>query len=139
MALLTRFPEEAAHVDLAPGDFVDPDLGALFEHLVSGKHSTSVLPAHLAAIAAALGALAPEPADEVDAGQAIEIAALKLRERNLRRRFEDTRARLARAGEKDVGTLHGEIADLAAELAEVMRRQERQTVLHTADVEQRDQ
>ena len=50
----------------------------------------------------------------------------------------DTRAQLARAGEADMGT-HGEIAGLAAELAEVMRRQERQTVLHTADVEQRDQ
>lgn len=138
MALLTRFPEQAAHVDLAPGDFVDPELGALFEHLASGEHSASDLPAHLAAIAAALGALAPEPPDEVDAAQAIEIAALKLRERNLRHRLDDTRGRLTRAGEADLGT-HGEIADLAAELAEVMRRQERQTVLHAADVEQRDQ
>ena len=138
MALLTRFPEEAAHIDLAPADFVDPDLGALFEHLASGEHSASDLPAHLAAITAALGALAPEPPDEVDAAQAIEIAALKLRERNLRHRLDDTRAQLARAGEADIGT-HGEIAGLAAELAEVMRRQERQTVLHTADVEQRDQ
>src|SRR5438132_80324 len=131
-------PDEAAHIDLAPADFVDPDLGALFEHLASGEHSASDLPAHLAAITAALGALAPEPPDEVDAAQAIEIAALKLRERNLRHRLDDTRAQLARAGEADMG-MHGEIAGLAAELAEVMRRQERQTVLHTADVEQRDQ
>src|SRR5439155_1496790 len=89
--------------DLAPADFVDPDLGALFEHLASGEHSASDLPAHLAAITAALGALAPEPPDEVDAAQAIEIAALKLRERNLRHRLDDTRAQLARAGDVGAG------------------------------------
>jgi DNA primase len=138
MALLTRFPEEAARVDLARSDFADPDLGALFEQLATGKHPTSLLPAHLAAVGAALGALAPEPVDEVEAAQAIEISVLKIREQNLRRRLEEARARLQRADEVDAG-MHGEIADLAAELTEVMRRQERRTVLHAADVEQRDE
>ena len=139
MALLTRFPEEAARTDLDPSDFADPDLGALFEELAAGKHPTSDLPAHLAATAAALGVSAPEGADEVEAAQAIEIAALKLRERNLRHRFEEARGRLARAEVADMGALDGEVADLAAQLADVMRRQERQTVLHAADVEQRDE
>jgi len=47
-------------------------------------------------------------------------------------RYPKARSRCACCGSKMV-------ADVAAELAEVMRRQERQTVLHTADVEQRDQ
>src|SRR5207253_455769 len=95
MALLTRFPEETARADLAPGDFDDPDLRALFEY-TSGRHPSSELPAHLAAIAAALGASAPEHGDEFDAGQAIEIASLRLREQNLRRRLRAARERLAR-------------------------------------------
>ena len=139
MALLTRFPDEAARVDLGPGDFSDPDFGALFSRLSSGEHSTSDLPAHLAAIAAALGASAPEHADEFDAGQAIEIAALKLREQNLRRQLRDTREKLARAGEGDVGTPDGDVEDLASRLNELMKRRERHTVLHAADVEQRDE
>src|SRR5438309_3192116 len=92
MALLTRFPEETARADLAPGDFDDPDLRALFEY-TSGRHPSSELPAHLAAIAAALGASAPEHGDEFDAGQAIEIASLRLREQNLRRRLRAARER----------------------------------------------
>src|SRR5437868_10688218 len=139
MALLTRFPDEAARVDLGPGDFSDPDFGALFSRLSSGEHSTSDLPAHLAAIAAALGASAPEHADEFDAGQAIELAALKLREQNRRRHRRDTREKLARAGEGDVSTPDGEVEDLASQLNELMRRRERHTVLHAADVEQRDE
>jgi DNA primase len=139
MAVLTSFPEEAARVDLSPSDFADPDLRLLFEQLSSGKHPTSDLPAHLAAVVAALGAIAPEPADEVEAAQAIEIAALKIRERNLRRQLRNAQARLARTGEVDVGTLDGEVARLATELTENMKRQERQTVLHAADVEQRDE
>src|SRR5207249_10602407 len=95
MALLTRFPEEAARAVLAPDDLADPDLRALFEHLSSGKHSTSDQPAHLAATAAALGASAPEHGDEFDAGQAIEIVALRVREQNLRRRFREAREKLA--------------------------------------------
>jgi DNA primase len=138
MALLTRFPEEATRADLAPGDFADPDLGALYGQLTSGEHSTSDLPAHLAAIAAALGASALEHGDEFDAGQAIEISALKVRERNLRRQLNDVRARLARA-EGDAGQLDGEVARLAGELNDLMRRRERHTVLQAADVEQRDE
>ena len=139
MALLIRFPEEAARTDLAPGDLDDPDHRAMFNWLKAGKHSTSDLPAHLAAKAAALGATAPEPEGEVDAVQAIEIAALALRERNLRRRLKDAQGELARGNGGGVGAVDGEVAQLANELTELMRRRERHTVLHTADVDERDE
>jgi DNA primase len=133
MALLIRFPEEAAPADLAPSDFDDPDLRALYEQLKAGKHPTSDLPAHLAAIAAALGAAAPDPEDEGDVVQAIEIAALGLRERNLRHLLRDAQARMTRGAEGEAGAMDGEVAHLANELAELMKRRERHTVLHAAD------
>jgi DNA primase len=133
MALLIRFPEEAARSDLVPGDLDDPDHRAMFEWLRAGKHPTSDLPAHLAAKAAALGASAPEPEGEVDVVQAIEIAALGLRERNLRRRMKTAQGQLARGNGGDVGAVDGEVTQLANELAELMHRRERHTVLHPAD------
>ena len=139
MALLTRFPEEAARADLDLSDLDDPDLRALYEQLQAGKHPTSDLPAHLAAVVAALGASAPEFGDEVEAGQAIEIAALSLREWNLRRRLEAAGARLRRGEGGDGSVLDGEIAHLADQLTELMKRRERHTVLHTADVDKRDE
>jgi DNA primase len=139
MALLIRFPEEAARTDLAPGDLDDPDYRAMFEWLKAGKHSTSDLPAHLAAKAAALGAFAPEPEGEVDVVQAIEIAALALRERNLRRRLKDAQGQLARANGGDMGVVDGEVAQLANELTQLMHRRERHTVLHTTDADERDE
>jgi len=139
MALLTRFPEYAARADLDPGDLDDPDLRALYEQLQAGKHPTSDLPAHLAAVVAALGASTPEFGDEVEPGQAIEIAALSLREWNLRRRLEDAGARLRRGEGGDGSALDGEIAHLADQLTELMKRRERHTVLHTADVDKRDE
>jgi DNA primase len=139
MALLIRFPEEAARTDLAPGDLDDPDHRALFELLRAGKLSTSDLPAHLAAKAAALGVSAPELEGEVDAAQAIEIAALGLRERNLRRRLKTAQGQLARGNGDDVGAVDGEVARLATELAELMHRRERHTVLHAADADERDE
>src|SRR5258708_9445084 len=60
MAQLTKFPEEAARLDLDPADLADPDHRAIFEQL-RGGHSTADLPAHLAATAGALGALGAEP------------------------------------------------------------------------------
>jgi len=139
MALLTRFPEEAARADLDLSDLDDPDLRALYEQLQAGKHPTSDLPAHLAAVVAALGASAPEFGDEVEPGQAIEIAALSLREWNLRRRLEAAGARLRRGEGGDGSVLDGEIAHLADQLTELMKRRKRHTVLHTADVDKRDE
>jgi DNA primase len=139
MALLIRFPEEAARTELAPGDLDDPDNRALYDLLLSGKHSTSDLPAHLAAKAAALSASAPELEGEVDGGQAIEIAALALRERNLRRRMKTAQGQLARGDGGDAGAVDGEVARLANELAELMHRRERHTVLHAADADERDE
>src|SRR5438309_4460608 len=139
MALLIRFPEEAARTELAPGDLDDPDHRAMLELLKAGKHPTSDLPAHLAAKAAALGASAPELEGEEDVAQAVEIAALGLRERNVRRRMKNAQGQLARANGGDVGALDGEVAQLANELAELMHRRERHTVLHAADADERDE
>jgi len=127
MAQLTRFPEEAARLDLDPADLSDPDHRAIFEQL-RGGHSTADLPAHLAATAATLGAYAPEPGSAADAGREIEIVALRLREGNLRRRFVDVRAALAR-GDGDVGGLDEEVSRLAHDLEEVQRSLQRSTVL----------
>src|SRR5438034_378332 len=120
MALLIRFPEEAARTELDPGDLDDPDNRAMFELLKAGKHPTSDLPAHLAAKAAALGVSAPELEGEVDVAEAIEIAALALRERNLRRRLKVAQGQLARANGGDAGAVDGQVAQLAEELAELM-------------------
>ena len=139
MALLIRFPEEAARTELDPGDLDDPDNRAMFELLKAGKHPTSDLPAHLAAKAAALGVSAPELEGEVDVAQAIEIAALALRERNLRRRMKVAQGQLARANGGDAGAVDGQVAELAEELAELMHRRERHTVLHAADADERDE
>src|SRR5437867_4529038 len=139
MALLIRFPEEAERAELDPGDLDDPDNRAMFELLKAGKHPTSDLPAHLAAKAAALGASAPELEGEVDVAQAIEIAALALRERNLRRRMKVAQGQLARANGGDAGAVDGQVAQLAEELAELMHRRERHTVLHAADADKRDE
>jgi DNA primase len=139
MALLIRFPEEAARTELVSGDLDDPDHRAMFEWLKAGKHPTSDLPAHLAAKAAALGAPAPEFEGEVDVAQAVEIAALALRERNLRRRMKVAQGQLARANGGDAVAVDGEVAQLAGELAELMHRRERHTVLHAADADERDE
>ena len=133
MAQLTKFPEEAARLDFDPADLSDPDHRAIFEQL-RGGHSTADLPAHLAATAATLGAYAPEPGSAADAGREIEIVALRLREGNLRRRFVDVRAALAR-GDGDVGGLDEEVSRLARDLEEVQRSLQRSTVLRTNEQE----
>ncbi len=130
MALLTRYPEDISRADLAPSDLVDPLLRALYEQLQAGKRPDSDLPAHLAALAAALGANAPELDEQTDPGQVIEIAARNLQVENLRRRLGEARVQLARA-EGDVGGLDGEIARMGEELQRLMKVRERRTVLHS--------
>ena len=136
MAQLTKFPEEAARLDLDPADLADPDHRAIFEQL-RGGHSTADLPAHLAATAATLGAYAPEPGSggsAADPGHEIEIVALRLREGNLRRRLNDVRAMFARA-DGDVGGLDEEVGRLAHDLEEVQRSLQRSTVLRSTEQE----
>ncbi|MEP7003267.1 MAG: DNA primase [Chloroflexota bacterium] len=133
MAQLTKFPEEAARLDLDPADLADPDHRAIFEQL-RGGHSTADLPAPLAATAATLGAYAPEPGSGADPGHEIEIVALRLREGNLRRRFVDVRAALARH-DGDVGGLDEEVSRLAHDLEDVQRSLQRSTVLRTSEQE----
>jgi len=133
IALLIRYPEEIARADLAPTDLVDPLLRALYEQLQAGKRPDSDLPAQQAALAAALGANAPELDEQTDPGQVIEIAARNLRVENLRRRLGDAREQLARA-EGDVGGLDGEIARMVEDLDQLMKRRERRTVLHSSEL-----
>jgi DNA primase len=130
MALLTRYPEDISRADLAPTDLVDPLLRELLEQLQAGKRPDSDLPAHLAALAAALGANAPELDEQTDPGQVIEIAARNLRVENLRRRLGEARVLLAQAV-GDVGGLDGEIARMAEEFQGLMKARERRTVLHS--------
>jgi len=137
MALLTRYPEEIARADLAPTDLVDPDLRALYEQLQAGKRPDSDLPAQLAALAAALGANAPELDEQTDPGQVIEIAALRLRVNNVQRRLGEARVQLAHA-DGDVGGLDGEIARMGEELERLMKRRERRTVLHSEPEREED-
>jgi DNA primase len=130
MALLTRFPEEIARVDLDPDDLVDPDLRALLIHLQAGDRPLSDLPAHLAATVAALSASAQGPSEEADPGQAIEIAVQRLRVQRLRDRLEQVRAELASAKDEDLQELALEVDRLAQEMTAAMARVERRTVLH---------
>ncbi len=130
MALLARFPEEIARVELDPTDLADPDLRAFLTHLQAGKRPISDLPAHLAATAAALSASAQELGDEADPGQAIEIAARRLRVQRLRDRLGEARAKLARGADGDVTELAAEVDHLASELVTAMTQVERRTVLH---------
>jgi len=133
MAQLIRFPDEAVRLDLDPADLADPVHREIFEQLRGGQ-STADLPAHLAATAATLGANAPEPGSGADPGHEIEIVALRLREENLRRRFVDVRAALARA-DGDVGGLDEEVSRLARDLEEVQRSLQRSTVLRSTEQE----
>jgi DNA primase len=135
MAQLTKFPEEAARLDLDPDDLADPVHRAIFEQLRGGQ-STADLPAHLAATAATLGANAPETGtgSGADPGHEIEIVALRLREGNLRRRLDDVRAAFARA-DGDVGGLDEEVSHLARELEDVQRSLQRSTVLRSTEQE----
>ena len=138
MALLSRFPEEIARVDLVPDDLDSPELRDLLNHLRSGKRPFTDLPAHLAATAAALGAVAPELGEAADPGQAIEIAAQRLRERRLRDRLGEARAKLARVEDGSAEALGEEVARLANDLAAVMARVERRTVLQGESGERRE-
>jgi hypothetical protein len=81
-----------------------------------------------------LGAYAPEPGSGADPGHEIEIVALRLREGNLRRRFVDVRAALARH-DGDVGWLDEEVGRLARDLEEVQRSLQRSTVLRSTEQE----
>ena len=131
MAQLTKFPEEAARLDLDLADLSDPDHRAIYELLRTG-HTTADLPAHLAATAATLSANALEPSSVAAAGHEIEIVALRLREGNLRRHLGDARAALARS-DGDVGAQDEEVNRLAHDLEEVQRSLQRQTVLRSGE------
>ena len=130
MAQLVQFPEEAARVDLVPDDLSDQDHRAIFEHL-RAKRPTTDFPAHLAAMVAALGATGAEPASEADAARKLEILALRLKEQNLRRLWDDGRGKLARTPEADAGPLRAEVERLGEEIVVNQRRQQQSTVLRS--------
>ena len=127
VAQLLQFPQEAARLDLEPGELHDPDHRAVFEMLRSGERPGPRYPAHLADVIAAIGASAPPPLDEDHAARNIALTALRLREGNLRRRMGEIRAGLAR-GSGESGGLMDELALVMDELALVMRAKERDAV-----------
>jgi len=131
MALLTRYPEEIARADLIADDLVTPELRELLKFLQSGQRPSSDLPAHLAATAAALGAIAPELGDEADPGQVIEIAARRLRVQTIKDHLGEARAKLAQATGGDASALAIEVERLGGELDLAMARVERRTVLNS--------
>ncbi len=134
MAQLLQFPEEAARLDLDPDELADPDHRAIFAMLHAGERPGPRYPARLAAVVAALGASSPEPVDVDHAARAIEMLALRLRAENVRRRMGEVQAELLR-GSGDVDGLMDELTTLRDELAWLMRTQERDTVLRTAENE----
>ncbi|MBI2324400.1 MAG: DNA primase [Chloroflexi bacterium] len=134
MAQLIQFPEEAARLDLDPDELVDPDHRAILAMLRAGERPGPRYPARLAAVVAALGASTPEPVDEDHAARAIEMLALRLRAENVRRRMGEVQAELLR-GSGEVGALMDELTILRDQLAWLMRTQERDTVLRTAENE----
>ncbi|MBM4435133.1 MAG: DNA primase [Chloroflexi bacterium] len=134
MAQLLQFPEEAAHLDLDPEELADPDHRAIFELIRAGERPGPRYPARLAALAAALGASTPQPVDEDHAARAVEMLALRLRAENVRRRMSGVQAELLR-GSGEVGTLMDRLTVLRDDLAWLMREQERDTVLRTAENE----
>ncbi|MEK7860181.1 MAG: hypothetical protein AAB284_02365, partial [Chloroflexota bacterium] len=134
MAQLVQFPEEAARLDLDPDELVDPDHRAILAILRAGERPGPRYPAPLAAVVAALGASTPEPVDEDHAARAIEMLALRLRAENVRRRMGEVQAELLR-GSGEVGALMDELTILRDQLAWLMRTQERDTVLRTAENE----
>lgn len=134
MAQLLQFPEEAARLDLDPEELADPDHRAIFQLLRAGERPGPGLPAQLAAVVAALGASTPQPVDVDHAARAVERLALRLRAENVRRRMSGVQAALLR-GSGDVGGLMDELTTLSDELAWLMRQQERDTVLRTAENE----
>jgi DNA primase len=134
VAQLIQFPEEAARLDLDPEELSDPDHRAIFELLRSGERPGPRYPARLAAVVAALGASSPQPVDEDHAARAIEMLALRLRAENVRRRMGEVQAALLR-GSEDVDDLMDRLTTLRDELAWLMRTQEQDTVLRTAQNE----
>jgi DNA primase len=133
IAQLFRYPDHARHVDLSADDFSQPDLGALFGALARGV-SPDQLPAPLRPLAEELRTEADEAGSVEEQLRAIELAALRVRERRLRQRLDHARARLARA-EGDAAALATEIDELAVALEGVMQAREHHTVLEHAMVE----
>jgi len=127
MAQLLQFPEEATRLDLDPAEIRDVDHRAIYELLRSGERPGPRYPAQLAAVIAALGASAPTRVEEDHAARAIEMAALRLREENLRLGMGEVQAALLR-GSGDVGALMDQLAGIRDELAWLMRTKERDRV-----------
>ncbi len=129
VAQLLRFPDQARRLELSPEDVSDPDLRSLFELVRSGERPDRY-PEALAALRAELLTEVVEPASVDELVTALEQAALRVRERRLRRRLEEARAALAR--EPHHAGLVTTIADLVGDLARVTAALDRHTSLERA-------
>jgi DNA primase len=135
VAQLLRFPDQARRLELSPEDVGDPDLRTLFELVRRGERPERY-PEAMAALRAELLTEVEEPASVDDVVTAVEQAALRVRERHLRRRLEEARAGLAREP-RDV-RLAATIADLVGDLARVTESLDRHTNLERATVDEEE-
>ena len=132
VAQLLRFPDQARRLELSPEDVSDPDLRSLFELIRRGERAERY-PEALAPLRAELLSEVEEPASAEELVTAVEQAALRVRERRLRRRLEEARAALSR--EPGNVTLAATITELVGDLARVTESLDRHTSLERATVE----
>ena len=133
VAQLLRFPDQARRLELSPEDVSDPDLRSLFE-LVRSRERPDRYPEPLAGLRAELLTEVEEPASVDELVTAVEQAALRVRERRLRRRLEEARAALTREPENVM--LATTIAGLVGDLARVTDALDRHTSLEHAVVDE---
>ncbi len=133
VAQLLRFPDQVRRLELSPEDVSDPDLRSLFE-LIRSRERPDRYPEPLAALRAELLTEVEEPASVDELVTAVEQAALRVRERRVRRQLEEARGALARQP-YDVGFATN-LADLVGDLARVTDALDRHTSLERAAVEE---
>jgi DNA primase len=133
VAQLLRFPDQARRIELSPEDVSDPELRSLYE-LIRATERVERYPEALATLRAELLSEADGAASYEEVVTAVEQAALRVRERRLRRRLEETRAALSR--EPADARLAGMVADLVGDLARVTEALDRHTSLEPLTVEE---
>ncbi|HYY54125.1 MAG TPA: DNA primase [Candidatus Dormibacteraeota bacterium] len=133
VAQLLRFPDQARRLELSPEDVSDPELRSLYE-LIRAAERVERYPEALAALRAELVAEAEGAASYEEVVTAVEQAALRVRERRLRRRLEEARAAFSR--QPDDAGLAENVTELVGELARVKEALERHTSLEPLMVEE---
>ncbi|TMD59061.1 MAG: DNA primase [Chloroflexi bacterium] len=133
VAQLLRFPDYARRLELSPEDLSDPELRSLFE-LIRAAERVERYPEALSTLRSELLTEAEGAASYEEVVTAVEQAALRVRERRLRRRLEEARAAMSREP-GDTG-LALSVAELVGDLARVTEALDRHTSLEPLTVEE---